>query len=153
MERRRMSAAAWTVLLVASGLCTAIGAGPAAKAIHWHGNLAAAHELAVKESRPLLIVFGGPNCVYCRKLDKETFHNKFVAEFVGKNFVAVKLDIERDQKIADVLEVKSLPTTVILSPNADLLGTIVGYVKTDRYKKSLTAALEFQELLRKQASR
>ena len=47
-----------------------------------------------------------------------------------------------------ILEVKSLPTTVILSPEADLLGSVEGFVKVREYASVLKQSIDFQKTLR-----
>jgi len=52
--------------------------------------------------------------------------NPTMAEFINKEFIPVHLDFDKEQEAAQVLEVEALPCTVILSPDADLLGRVVG---------------------------
>ena len=111
------------------------------QSVVWQTDLKAAHKLAVSTNRPLLVVFGAPWCTFCKKLERETLGDPNMAAFVNSSFVPVHLDFEKDRNVADILEVKSLPASVILSTDADLLGTIVGYVKSPEYRESLRAAL------------
>jgi thioredoxin-related protein len=136
-------------LFLAAGLVAfqLVAAHPKYSEIRWESDLQAAHRLSVRQDRPLLIVFGADWCGYCHKLERDTFSDPEMAAYVHQNFVPVHLDFDRDRRIAGILEVKSVPTTIILSPKADLLGTVVGYVKTDRYRKSLAAALNFEKLI------
>jgi thioredoxin-related protein len=122
---------------------------PNGKAIGWQSDIIAAHKVSLKEGRPLLVVFSADWCGYCKKLEKETFLERQTVEYINSKFVPVRLDFDAQRRIADILEVKSLPTTVILNSEADLLGTIVGYVKTEQYRKSLAAALDVEQSLRK----
>ena len=46
------------------------------------------------------------------------------------------------------LEVKSLPTSIILSSEADLLGSIEGFVATREFAEVLHKSIEFQRTLR-----
>jgi uncharacterized protein YyaL (SSP411 family) len=124
-------------------------AAPKRSDVRWESNLQAAHRLSVEKKLPILIVFGAEWCGYCHQLERDTFGDAGTAEFVNQRFIPLRLDFDRDRRIAEILEVKSVPTTVILSPSADLLGTIVGYVKTDRYQKSLLAALDFERLIQR----
>src|SRR5690348_15029895 len=99
--------------------CESLAATPAAKkGVKWQTDLQEAHKISVKEKRPMLIVFGAPSCVYCKKLENEHFTDQKFVEYVNEQFVVVKLDYseEKNQKAAKVLEVKNLPTSVVLSP-------------------------------------
>ena len=144
------------VVVSAVFVCESMAAPPTAKkAMKWQTDLQEAHKISVKEKRPMLIVFGAPSCVYCKKLESEHFTDHKFVEYVSDRFVVVKLDysVEENQKAAKVLEVKNLPTSVVLSPEADLLGTVVGYVPLDKYKKSLETALDTQDTLEKTAGK
>src|SRR5262249_29360735 len=99
-----------------------------AESIHWLQDLKAAHKAAVSSGRPMLIVFSGPKCFYCRKLENEVFSQPALARYINRAFVPVHLNLEKNREAAQVLEVTSLPTTVILSSDADLLGSIEGFV-------------------------
>jgi thioredoxin-related protein len=123
-------------------------ASPNQPSIKWVYDLNKAHELSLATGKPMLIVCGGPWCVYCKKLEKEVLGHPTIARYIDKTFIAVHLDSEKDQKAVQILEVKSLPTTVILSPNADLLGSVEGYVKARDYALVLKQSVEFQKTLR-----
>src|SRR5579863_518629 len=123
-------------------------ASPNAPSVKWIYDLKTAHEQSLATGKPMLIVCGGPWCVYCRKLEKEVLGHPTIARYINKTFFAVHLDSEKDQKAVQILEVKSLPTTVILSPNADLLGSVEGYVKARDYALVLKQSIDFQKTLR-----
>jgi thioredoxin-like negative regulator of GroEL len=113
---------------------------PMAK-IHWQTDLKEARAISVQDNRPLLIVFGAEWCTFCHKLEKQTLSDPELVEYINTKFVPVKLDVEEHKRIASVLEVESLPASVILSPKADLLGTITGYFDKPEYQASLSDAL------------
>lgn len=133
----------WGVQLIAKP-----AAAPAARGVHWHHDLQAAHKLAVASNKPLLIVFGAPWCGYCQKLEQETLADPSLAKFVNTEFIAVHQDFEKDHRVAEILEVKSLPTSVILNSDADLLGTIVGFVGKTDCQSRLRKALDVDRNLR-----
>jgi uncharacterized protein YyaL (SSP411 family) len=113
---------------------------PMAK-IHWQTDLKEARAISVQDNRPLLIVFGAEWCTFCHKLERQTLSDPELVEYINTKFVPVKLDVEEHKRIASVLEVESLPASVILSPKADLLGTITGYFDKSEYQASLSDAL------------
>jgi thioredoxin-like negative regulator of GroEL len=120
--------------------------------IRWHKDLRAAHRVAVRDDKPLLILFSASWCTYCHKLQRETLGEKPMVAYVEKNFVPVLLDFDKDHAIAKVLEVESLPCTVVLSPQADLLSRVTGYAKADPYRETLQAALQRQDQVRQAAA-
>jgi thioredoxin-related protein len=119
-----------------------------APSIQWVYDLQTAHSQSLATGKPMLIVCGGPWCVYCKKLEKEVLGHPTIAKYINKTFIAVHLDSEKDQRAVEVLEIKSLPTTVILSPEADLLGSVEGFVKVRDFATVLKQSVDFQKTLR-----
>jgi|SRR5579872_3032929 len=123
-----------------------------APAIKWVYDLKTAHEQSLATGKPMLIVCGGPWCVYCKKLEKEVLGHPTIAKYINRTFIAVHLDSEKDQRAVQILEVKSLPTTMILSPDADLLGSVEGFVKVRDYATVLKQSIDFQKTLRNESA-
>lgn len=105
--------------------------------IQWQTDLNEAHQQAVIENRPMLLVFDADWCKYCDKMDNATFKDSSVANYVNEKFVPVHLDLADNMKIAEILEIERIPCTIALSPRADLLGRVVGYVNTVQYRETL----------------
>jgi len=121
-----------------------------APAVQWLDDLETARRASVATGRPMLIVFGGQHCAFCKKLDREVFMHPVVARYINSAFIPVHLDFEKNARAAKILEVKSLPTSVILSSEADLLGSIEGFVETREFAEVLHKSIEFQRTLREQ---
>lgn len=98
---------------------------PVAK-VAWQTDLKAAQKVAEKTGRPMMLVFRADWCTHCNRFEAKTLGNPTMAEFINSDFVPVHLDFDKEQKTAEILEVEALPCTVILSPQADLLGRVVG---------------------------
>ena len=113
------------VVTIADPSFAAPAAAPAS--IRWRADLRTAHAEAARAGKPLLILFGAEWCVYCHKQTDETLADPAVAARVNADFVPVRLDFDDDAELAEVLEVKTLPQAVILSPKADLLGRAAGF--------------------------
>jgi thioredoxin-related protein len=122
---------------------------PAVDPIQWQPDLKTAHRESAASGRPILIVVGGPRCVYCRKLESETLRDPSLVSYINTSFVPVHLDmgIESERRSAEILEVTALPTCVVLSPNVDLLGTVEGFVKPQEFTRALHQSLDFQRRL------
>ncbi|MGE3317538.1 MAG: thioredoxin fold domain-containing protein [Planctomycetaceae bacterium] len=110
--------------------------------IEWHSDLYTAHKTAVQTGKPMLVVFGAEWCHYCKQLENQTLAQPQMTEYVNQNFVPVHLDMDkpRDKEVANILGVKPIPCTVVLSPEAELLGKVVGYYDAPKYQKSLDEA-------------
>lgn len=108
--------------------------------VKWESDLFAAHKRAMKENKPMLLVFGAEWCGFCKKLENETLTHPELAKYVNESFVPVHLDADKEQKVTEILEVQALPCTVVLSPNADMLGRIDGFFDPGPYYQKISAA-------------
>ena len=109
-------------------------------AIAWRSDLRTAHAASVKTGKPLLILFGAEWCVYCHKQTDETLSDPKLIARVNGEFIPVRLDFDEHAKVAEVLEVETLPQAVILSPKADLLGRAAGFHNRAQFGGALTTA-------------
>ena len=118
---------------------------PKQSKVQWEKNINTAHAASIKTGKPILVLFGAKWCRYCHKLEQETVNHPEMVRYINNNFVPLHLDLDRDSKLAIILEVKSIPCTLILSPEADLLGKHVGYDKPASYYAKLSAARKLQD--------
>jgi thioredoxin-related protein len=113
--------------------------------IHWHTDLESARIMARATNRPLLLVFDNPRCEHSRRLHVVTLSHPQMVDYIERRFVPVRLDLETGAHAAQVLGVSALPTSIVMSPQADLLGRIVGYVDGHRYYAVLAASRRLQQ--------
>ncbi|MFV0442481.1 MAG: thioredoxin family protein [Planctomycetaceae bacterium] len=123
-------------------------AGGPGKNVRWQKDLKTAHKVAQSEGKPILLVFGADWCTYCHKLEKNVLDQPATAAYINANFVAVHLDADHDKRVTEILEVESLPCTVVLSPNADLLGRFEGYAEATKYTANLEKSVRAHQELR-----
>jgi thioredoxin-related protein len=141
MHRRDFGRIVVSTFLASSGWTPLCAAPPAKSKIHWQKSLHAAHDAAVEQKKPLLLVFGASWCTFCHKMHRETFTDRNLAALIEREFIALTLDFDKDTKAVEVLEVEQLPCTVVLSHEGDLLLKHVGFAKADAYQKKLQQAL------------
>lgn len=122
---------------------------PAADPIQWQHDLQTAHRVSRETGRPILIVVCGPGCAPCRRLLTETLTDPALAAFINTEFVPVHLDNGKpeDRRSVEILEVKALPTCVILNSDAELLASSEGFVRPPEFSKLLYRALDYQKAL------
>jgi len=122
-------------------------------AIHWEHDLKTAHRFSVATGRPLLIVFSGPNCGWCRKLERDTLGDSGIAVLVNGSFIPLHLDTSRHRRAAEILDVQGLPSTFVLNADADLLAMVEGYHPPADFARVLRQALELQDSLEREKRR
>lgn len=142
-------AACLSIAFLHTGSLSAEGPG---KNVHWQKDLKSAHKVALAEGKPILLVFGAEWCTYCHKLEKNVIDQPATAAYINANFVAVHLDADREKRVTDILEVDSLPCTVVLSPNADLLGRYEGYAEAAKYTANLEKSVQAHRKLQSVAN-
>jgi len=149
--RRTWSQAAFVAVIGIVGASFVGAAEPVQRAgeLTWHTDLVKAHQVAVTSKKPMLLVFSSKNCVYCRKLESVTLTDVNVHKLLVREFVPVKLDLYRDARIAKILEIDAVPSSIILTPEADLVGRITGFVEPVRYEQELKKARALQARLQR----
>ncbi len=114
-------------------------------AVNWKKNLTAAHQQAKQTNKPILILFEASWCHYCKKLDTQTISHPKMASYINKTFIPVRLDLDRDKRIAKILGVKKIPCTIVLTPEGDMLSKQVGFEKPVTYYDKIAKARELQD--------
>lgn len=112
------------------------------KTIKWQRNYGDARQAAAAKGRPMLVVFGASWCTFCHKLERETLGDSAIVRQVERQFVPVHLDYDKDEDIAQSLDVESLPCSLVVLPNGDVVVKKVGFMKPAEYRKLLDDALE-----------
>ena len=134
-----------SALLGTLGICFGAGScvwasGPENQSISWQKSLKDAHRVALQQNKPIMLVFGAEWCGFCKKLEKTTLSNPQLSKYINSTFVSVHIDVDEEEKVAQILDVKSLPCTIILSPEADLLGRFEGFMQpAPMYQKLVSA--------------
>lgn len=97
------------------------------------GSVEGARDKARKESKLYFIEFYAKWCEPCKWMDEYTFNNTALSDYIDKNYVPVKVDVENLDGFVwkQKYKVQYLPTIVVLNGN----GTMVG-----KYEKSMAAS-------------
>jgi thioredoxin-related protein len=102
-------------------------------------------ELAKKSRKPIIVDFYTEWCGWCEEMDKKTFKDSLVSVRLGNEFVAVKLDAEREigKKIAMKYRVNSFPTIGYFESNGKLIKKIAGFKEPVNFHKDLDVINEY----------
>jgi uncharacterized protein len=70
--------------------------------VDWHAWKPEAFEKAKKEGKPILVSIGYSTCHWCHVMERESFEDGEVAEFMNDNFVCIKVDREERPDVDQV---------------------------------------------------
>lgn len=115
----------------------------------WYG-LEEGIELAEKQNKLVLLDNYADWCGWCKRMDSDVFSDEEVAKILGKDFIAIKLDVESPEKVtykgkeylpkqlsAEIFSVRGLPTFSILDKTGTPLGQLVGYSPKQEFLKKV----------------
>ncbi|MGQ9696373.1 MAG: thioredoxin domain-containing protein [Armatimonadota bacterium] len=102
-----------------------------------------AHEL----DKPILLSIGASWCHWCHVMDRTTYSDPRVCELVNAEFVAIRVDNDRQPDVNDRYNMGGWPTTCFLTPSGDIIsgGT---YIPPDAMLEVLQRVLHYYRLNR-----
>ncbi len=106
------------------------------KGIKWYGYEEGRRQ-AVRSGKKIFLHFKADWCVYCTKMDKETFVSRPVVRYLNDNFVSIIIDVDRRKKIAAKYRVRPLPMTIFIDHDGAKLAGRPGYIEPERLLKLL----------------
>ena len=107
---------------------------------NWTTDADQTWQIAQRDQRPMLLYVTTQNCLYCRKMERDTLSNQKIVHDLQQGFVTVTVLAEKNQALAKKFRVRSFPTTVIVSPKTGVVDYMVGYVGPDEFGRRLDAA-------------
>jgi protein disulfide-isomerase len=108
-------------------------AGFGQQPIRWEATLENAQQLAGQTNRLVLIHFWAPWCGACKKMETEVYNQPMVAGEIATDYVPVKINRDYFPATADRYGVTALPTTVITTPQGQVVDVIRGRIETSQY--------------------
>jgi thioredoxin-related protein len=91
---------------------------------------------ARKGNKPLLLYFFSKSCYYCTLMDK-TLADKDVAAILKKDFVFLRVDVDKSEDLGRLYRISGTPSSWFLESSGERVGQIPGYVDTGNYKHIL----------------
>jgi thiol:disulfide interchange protein len=83
------------------------------------------------EKKKVFLHFYADWCVYCGKMAKETFQNSAVVSFLNNNFIAVRVNTDKEPDTAMRYGVTGLPSTWFLTRMGEAIGAVPGFIPPD----------------------
>lgn len=92
--------------------------------VNWYPWGDAAFERARREGKPVLLSVGYSTCHWCHVMEEESFEDLEIAEYINRNYIAIKVDREErpdvDRVYMDAVQLLTgrggWPMTVLLTP-------------------------------------
>lgn len=107
----------------------------------WLTDVPKAEAQAKTENKLVLMDFTGSDwCIWCKRLERDTFSKPEFASYASTNLVLVQLDFPQDKPQSDDLkkanaalqkkyDVEGFPTLIALKPDGTVVWTQVGYLE------------------------
>jgi len=93
-------------------------------------------QIAKKEHKIIMIELVRENCHFCKRMDKEVMVDDNISNILVKDFVVVKLDINRD-KLPLGLKKEITPTFAFVKETGEIFSIIRGAWNKDDFKALL----------------
>ena len=114
--------AVFLALLLSGSLYTA-----SAEAIKWDSyetGIAKAKE----QEKKIFLHFYADWCRYCKVMDKKTFMDKAVMDYLNEYFIAIRVNSDKEREIALKYRVRGVPANWFISEDNEVIGNRPGYI-------------------------
>lgn len=103
----------------------------------WIRDVDQALEVAQARQQPILLFVSMDGCKYCQKMAQTTFRNRQVLQTIGSQYVPAAIKNSERPDLMRQLQIRSFPTTLIVSPEGDVLHEMKGYVEAGKFEQQL----------------
>lgn len=100
-----------------------------------HISLTEAKKLAKKSDKLIFIDAYTSWCGPCKRMAATTFKNSDVAEYFNKNFVNLKIDVEKDAdgpELARMYKIQAYPTLLFIDGDGKMHKSVLGFQEPDK---------------------
>lgn len=105
--------------------------------IQWRTELRAANQESIETGLPILMKLSADWCGACQQMKRQTFADPALADLVNNDFIPIEIDIDRHEALARQLRIESIPTTLVISPDGEIVARQVGFQTVDQMERSL----------------
>jgi tetratricopeptide (TPR) repeat protein len=123
--------------VLASGTESSAPAGQ----LQWQADLSAARQKAKSSGKLIFIDLYTDWCGWCKRLDRDTYSDAAVQEFLDGKFVLVKLDGEdggQGEAAVKRYGVDGYPCLIVLDPASDAFAIHTGYLRPPEFRRRIT---------------
>ena len=109
----------------------------AATEVNWY-TYREGTDLARRQKKSMVIYFHADWCTYCGQMERETFRNPAVIDFLNNRAIAIKVDVDQERRISRQFGVRGLPATFLLLQNGQQIGPMPGFIPPRAYLAMLS---------------
>ena len=123
---------------------TLVASAAVAAPVKWLSDYDKAVAEAKSEKKLVMVDVYTDWCGWCKKLDKDVYNNTKVSEKLSKDFVACKINPEKNnanRQLANKFGTRGYPHIVFVNGDGKKVYEISGYVPADKFAGQLDAAL------------
>jgi thioredoxin-related protein len=106
--------------------------GEKADRINWH-NYKQGMSLAKKENKRVYLHFYTDWCNFCKEMDQTTFRNPSIINLLNKDFVAIRVNTNKETTVAGKYNIRPVPDNWFLSADGKKLRNFLGYYEADQF--------------------
>ncbi len=108
--------------------CSAVSA----QEIHWNSYKEGMLK-AKNNNKKIFLHFYADWCKYCVQMDKLVFKYPTVITYLNSNFVAIKVNSDKNRKLALDYNVRGLPASMFMESDGRLIGKRPGYIPQEDF--------------------
>lgn len=127
------------VVIALSGAVMPAIAGP--KGIRWQ-SLSDAMARSKSENKKIFVHFYADWCGTCKVMEEKTFRDPGVIKTLNKNYLPVKVNVDKNKKVSEIFKINLLPDTWFIAENNEIIGNRPGYISPEQLKALLKMFLE-----------
>lgn len=95
--------------------------------VRWSTDLEQSLQTARTRRMPVLMEFTASWCVYCKRMEKQTFADPAVAARINSQFVPIQVDADKHKDLVKRLEIRGLPAILVVAPDLTVIDRISGF--------------------------
>lgn len=107
-----------------------------------HKTVEDAWKVAIEKKKPLLVMFTSNNCTFCRKMIADTYSNQTVKELLRGKAESVMAHSDNYASLIKKLGIRGYPSSLLISPEGEVLDFMEGYVAPQEFAKRVTPLLD-----------
>ncbi len=80
------------------------------------------------EKKKIFLHFFADWCAACKTMEEKTFKDPQVIALLNENFIAIRINVDRDRATSNLFRVRALPDTFFMRANSEIIGHRPGYI-------------------------